>query len=166
MMSARRMKPCADFDLVDARRMHLVMDKGFYSEDNVDAVYKRRMHFLASIPFTASLSLDAVERHRNDEMISHRHYCCVLGDELYADTELMEWKGHRCHLHIYFDSLKAVLDEKKSSHRILIEYEEFCFGNTVKGKQKDYERFFMVKETPKRGRKVEYKKSLNSWGLP
>lgn len=143
-------------DLVDARRMHMVMDKGFYSEDNVDAMYKRRMRFLVGIPFTASLSLDALERHRNDEMVSCRHYCCVLGDELYADTELMKRKGHRCYLHIYFDSLKAALDEKKFSRRILTEYEELCSGNTAKGKQKDYERFFTVKEIPKRGRKVEY----------
>ena len=34
--------------------------------------------------------------------------------------------------------------------------EELGSGNTVKGNQKDYERFFTVKETPKRGRKVEY----------
>lgn len=143
-------------DLVDARRLHMVMDKGFYSEENVDAMFRRHMRFLAGIPFTTSLSLDAVERHRNDEMISYRHYCCVLGDELYADTEQMKWKGHRCYLHVYFDSLKAALDEKRFSHRILTEYEELCSGNTVKGNQKDYERFFTVKETPKRGRKVEY----------
>lgn len=29
-------------------------------------------------------------------------------------------------------------------------------GDTVKGHQKDYEMFFTIKETPKRGRKVEY----------
>lgn len=48
------------------------------------------------------------------------------------------------------------MDEKRFSHRILTEYEELCSGNTAKGNQKDYERFFTVKETPKRGRKVEY----------
>ncbi len=37
-----------------------------------------------------------------------------------------------------------------------MEYEELCSGSTVKEHQKDYERFFTVKETPKRGRKVEY----------
>ena len=143
-------------DLVDAKRLHMVMDKGFYSEDNVDALYKRHMRFLVGVPFTTSLSLDAVERHRNDEMVSYRHYCNVLGEELYADTELIKRKSHRCCLHIYYDSIKAALDEKKFSHRILTEYEELCSGSTVKEHQKDYERFFIVKETPKRGRKVEY----------
>ena len=89
-------------------------------------------------------------------MVSYRHYCNVLGEELYADTELIKWKGHRCYLHIYFDSIKSALDEKKFSHRILMEYEELSFGNTVKEHQKDYERFFIIKEMPKRGRKIEY----------
>ena len=57
---------------------------------------------------------------------------------------------------VYFDSIKAALDEKKFSHRILTEYEELCLGSPVKEHQKDYERFFIIKETPKRGRKVEY----------
>ena len=88
-------------DLVDIKRLHMVMDKGFYSEDNVEAMYRRHMRFLIGVPFTTSISLNAVERRRNDEMVSYRHYCNVLGEELYADTELIKWKGHRCYLHIY-----------------------------------------------------------------
>ncbi len=114
------------------------------------------MRFLVGVPYTTSLALDAVGRHRNDEMVYYRHYCNVLREELYADTELIKWKGHRCYLHIYFDSIRPALDEKKFSHRILTEYEELCLGSTLKEHQKDYERFFIVKETPKRGRKVEY----------
>ena len=59
-------------------------------------------------------------------------------------------------LHTYFDSIRSVLDEKKFSHRILMEYEELSSGNMVKEHQKDYKRFFIVREAPKRGRKVEY----------
>lgn len=62
------------------------------------------MRILVGVPFTTALSLDAVERRRNDEMISYRHYCSVLGDKLYADTETIKWMGHRCYPHIYFDS--------------------------------------------------------------
>lgn len=149
----------ARLDLIDVKRLHMVMDKGFYSKENVDAMYKRRIRFVVGVPFTASLARDAVERHRGDGMTSYRHYCNVLGDELYADSELYKWEGRRCYLHTYFDSLKAALDDKRFSHRVLMEYEELVSGNTCKAHQKDYERFFTVKETPKRGRKVEYNQS-------
>ena len=49
-------------------------------------------------------------------------------------------------VHLTIGGIKAALDEKKFSHRILMEYEELCSGSTVKEHQKDYERFFTVKE--------------------
>ncbi len=143
-------------DLIDAKRLHLVLDRGFYSEENVDAMYDRHIRFLIGVPFTTKLARDAAERHRNDEMTSYKHYCNVLGDELYADTESIKWKNHRCYLHTYFDSVKAALDEKKFGHKLLQEYEELVSGTHCKEHEKDYERFFIVSETPKRGRKVEY----------
>lgn len=69
-------------DLIDSKRLHMVMDKGFYSKDNVDAMYKRHMRFLVGVPFTTSLALEAVERHRNDEMTSYRHYYNILREEI------------------------------------------------------------------------------------
>ncbi len=119
--------------------------------------------FLVGVPFTTSFSLDAVERHRNDEMVSYRHYCNVFGDELYADTKLTKWEGHHCYLHIYFDSTRAALDEKKFSHQILTEYGELCSGSMVKEHRKDYERFFTVRETPKRGRKSDEGRSRKAF---
>ena len=63
-------------------------------------------------------------------------------------------------INVYFNSIRAALDEKKFSHRIRMEYEELCSGRMVKEHQKDYERFFTVKETPKRGRRVEYNQEV------
>lgn len=143
-------------DLIDVKRLHLVLDRGFYSEENVNAMYDRHIRFLLGVPFTTKLARDAADRHRNDEMTSYRHYCNVLGDELYADTESIKWNNHRCYLHTYFDSVKAALDEKKFGHKLLLEYEELTSGNLRKDHMKDYERFFIVTETPKRGRKVDY----------
>lgn len=63
-------------------------------------------------------------------------------------------------INVYFNSIRAALDEKKFSHRIRMEYEELCSGRMAKEHQKDYERFFTVKETPKRGRRVEYNQEV------
>ena len=60
------------------------------------------------------------------------------------------------YLHIYFDNVKAALDKKKFGHKIVMEYNELVSGQTIKEHEKDYEKFFIVKESSKRGRKVEY----------
>ena len=70
------------------------MDKGFYSETNLDAMYTSHKKFLVGVPFTTDLACRAVERHR-DSIRSHHNYCMVYGDELYAATESSKWKGHR-----------------------------------------------------------------------
>ncbi len=48
----------------------------------------------------------------------------INDDELYAVTESVKWKGDRCYLHIYYDSFKAALDEKKFDHLLYC-----CKGN-------------------------------------
>lgn len=142
--------------LVDIKCLHLVMDKGFYSEANIKALYARHVRFIIGVPFTTSLAKDAVDRHRNENMTSWQNYTEVLGNELFAVTEHILWEHHRMYLHIYFDPVKAALDDKKFGHKIRCEYQELVSGNLVKEHQRDYERFFFVKETPKRGRRVEY----------
>lgn len=143
-------------DLMDARQLHLVMDKGFYSGSNVDAMYARHVRFMIGVPFTCSLAREAVEKRRREDMISHRNYCMVMGDELYAQTELIKWNGHRCYVHTYFDSFRAEAENKKFNHKLLICYQELKEGKRVKKHETDYKKFFIVKETPKRGFKIEY----------
>ena len=62
-------------DLIDKRCLHMVMDKGFYSEKNIDDMYRKHMRFIVGVPFTTSLSVECVERHRNDDMTSYKNYC-------------------------------------------------------------------------------------------
>lgn len=147
-------------ELVDVKVLHLVMDKGFYSEANVLALYARHIRFVIGVPFTASLAKDAVERHRGGDMTSCTNYIEVLGDELFAVSEYITWNHHRMYLHTYFDPVKAAADEKKFGHKIRCEYQELVSGELVKEHQKDYERFFTVHETPVRGRKVEYNQAV------
>ena len=50
-------------ELINAGTLHYVMDKGFYSEKNIDAFYDRHLKFMVGVPFTASFAKDAVERY-------------------------------------------------------------------------------------------------------
>ena len=138
------------------RKLHLVMDKGFYSQANVNAMYDNHLRFMIGVPFTSSLARNSVTRHRGDEMISHKHYCTVMGDELYADTELSSWKGHRCYIHTYYDSYRAESENKKFNHILLMCYQELSDGKRIKCHEAEYKKYFHLKETPKRGLKVEY----------
>ena len=76
----------ANISVLGSQICHFVMDKGFYSEPNLDAMYASHKKFLIGVPFTVGFACKAVERHR-DSIRSHHNYCTVFGDELYAVTE-------------------------------------------------------------------------------
>ena len=77
-----------NLELINAGTLHYVMDKGFYSEKNIDTFYYKHLKFMVGVPFTASFAKDAVERYRED-IRNHHNYCQIMDDELYAVTELM-----------------------------------------------------------------------------
>lgn len=145
----------ANFKFLGARSVHLVMDKGFYSEPNIDALYESHYRFSVGVPFTASIATDAVEENRMG-MDSHEHFINIGEDDLYAVTKCIKWKGHRCYLHTYYDSLKAELENKKFTHRLLQCHDELASHNERPENQIFYDKYFFVRDFPKRERKVQY----------
>jgi transposase len=143
-------------DAIDAKRLHLVMDKGFYSEANIDEMYGKHIRFLVGAPFTVGYANELVKKARAEGMRSHENYRRVFEDEVYAKSELTNWKGHRFYTHVYFDSLKAELENRKFDRKLYDRFKELEEGNADDGQKAFYQKFFRVKETPKRGRRVEY----------
>ncbi len=145
----------ANMSFMEKASFHYVMDKGFYSGQNIDAFYAGHKKFIIGIPFTVDFACDVVEDLR-DTIRSHHNFCTVFGDELYAATKPMSWDGHRFYVHVYFDAFKAALDEKKFDHALYCCMEEILSGKRTAGHASYYEKFFYVKETPVRGIRAEY----------
>lgn len=141
--------------LIGSGSMNLVMDKGFYSADNINEMYAKGMKFIIGVPFTTSFAKEAVDELR-ENMDSHHNYCRIMEDELYATSQLVQWGRHRCYRHVYYDSLRAESEKKKFDHLVLCCYEELISGQRVKRHERYYNQFYIVKQTPKRGIKVSY----------
>lgn len=147
------------WDMLDSRIPHVVMDKGFYSEVNVETLYDKHIKFMIGVPFTVGFANEYVNKAREAGIFSNTNYRMIFDDEVYVTSELTDWKGHRCYVHVYYDSQKAEAESRKFDRLLYV-----CFQELLSGKRQDehkayYERFFSVKETPKRVRKVEYKQN-------
>lgn len=143
-------------DLIDARIIHMVMDKGFYSEANIDAMYGKHIKFIIGVPFTVGYANEMVNKARVEGIRSHMNYRRIFDDEIYVKSTISKWKGHRCYIHVYYDSLKAELENRKFDRLLYDCFLELECGTTVDAHKLHYKKFFHVRETPKRGRKVEY----------
>ena len=152
----------ADINFLNLGKVKLVMDRGFYSELNINALYQKHYKFLIA----AKTSLKFVKKKLDEirsTMISRPHYSSKYG--LYYDSYLMDWDysetkkrtgqvvkdTRRMYLHLYYNDQRAT-DDKIAFNKLLDRLEE----ELVSGKRnpehtKLYIKYYEVKETPVRG---------------
>lgn len=60
------------------RKLYCVMDRGFYSADNLRYVMNKGYRFLLALPVTLRCANELIDRHR-DEIVNRSEYCLSLG---------------------------------------------------------------------------------------
>jgi transposase len=145
------------FKALEMKSLCYVMDKGFYSKSNVDELLSSKSKFLLSVP----LSNKWVQRAIDDiyETIHGPEGYKKLDDEfLYVHTRLYPWgdKRRRCYLHLYYNA-RARAEKTDQFNEKLCTYKEELESNKLNNNhQWAYDAFFIIKTTPKRGKKVVF----------
>lgn len=160
----------ADMDFLGYNKIKLVMDRGFYSETNVNELYRKHMKFLIATKVSLNfvkLELDKVrESIRTWDNYSQKH-------GLYACSRTINWlytqerpykkdvitEERRMYMHIYFNIDKAVSDEKDFNEFLCTLQQEIESNNRYIGHEKQYLKYFDIKTTPVRGTKVTAKEN-------
>jgi transposase len=138
--------------------MHFVLDRGFYSKANIDELYKHNHKFTIAVPAGRKWVEQVMDEHI-ESIASPGKYLSLSKDEaLYADTTLYQWgeNNHRLYVHVYYNAEQAAENYDSFTRKLITLKEELESGNTIDKHEPLYERYFIVTETPKRGRKVEY----------
>lgn len=151
-----------DIDFLGMEKVKLVMDRGFYSEDNINALYHQHTKFLIGGKLSLKLIKGKLEEVRNS-MITRSHYSSA--HDIYTDSSMMTWQysevkkrsgevlseERRIYLHLYFNDQKS-LDDRKTFNRMLdMLEEELTSGKRIPEHEKQYSKYYEIHETPKRG---------------
>jgi transposase len=145
-------------DFLGANSMHFILDRGFYSEKNVDELLDRRHHFTMAVPAGRKWVESYIDRHY-ESIASPENYHQINDTEaLFAVTNLHKWgeNGRRTYLHVYYNAQQAARDFDKFTRKLLQYKQELESGNRIEAHEENYTRFFIVKETPKRGCKISF----------
>lgn len=139
----------------EIQSLQYVMNKGFYSKRNVDDLIVHRHKFTLSIPLNNKWLQKVI-----DEIHTHIHgprgYCKLDGEILYVHSRLYPWNQRRCYLHLYYNAHARAMALDQFNEE-LVEYKsELESGQLVAEHEEAYNKFFIVKSTPKRGRTVSY----------
>lgn len=143
------------FDKLEFPTVHLVMDRGFYSQNNIDMLCGIHQDFTIGIPVHLKWVQGKIDENR--ERIDCPYGLKTIdGEQIYTHTQLHSWgkDRRRCYLHFYFDPQKQV-DDRKAFDAVLLKWqEELQTDKRIPENEEYYERFFTVHKTPKRGIKV------------
>lgn len=155
----------ADIGFLGYDKIKLVMDRGFYSEANINDLYHNHLKFLIA----AKKSLKFVKAELDNMRDSIRTWTNYnQKHDLYACTTKIDWdysqerpykgdilKGkRRMYMHLYFNSERALEDEKNFNALLCRLQEELESGTTHPEHDRLYAKYFDTTTTPVRGTKV------------
>jgi len=155
----------ADIDFLGYDKIKLVMDRGFYSEANINDLYYHHLKFLIAAKKSLTFVKAELDNVR-DSIRTWTHY--NQKHDLYACTTKIDWdysrerpykgdvlKGkRRMYMHIYFNSERALEDEKSFNALLCRLQEELEGGTPLPEHDRLYAKYFTATATPVRGTKV------------
>ena len=158
----------ADIALLDFGKVKLVMDRGFYSAENINCLYQNHLKFLVSAKVSLKFIRMELDKIRNT-IRTRANYNSVY--HIYSHTAMISWnysqerpyKGdtieakRRMYLHIYFNGEKALEHENNFNAMLDMLEEELNSGSRKAEHEKQYAKYFNISTTPVRGTKVTVK---------
>ena len=156
-----------DVSFLELSRLDLVMDRGFYSEKNINDIMKHHHKFLIG----CRTNLKLVRKNLDEALgtfVSRPNYNSEL--HLYVRSFPEEWDytedkprsgeivkdKRRIYLHIYYNDQHCT-DERIRFNNMLDRYEgELRSGHKNPEHQAAYDKYFIVNETPVRGISISY----------
>jgi transposase len=137
-------------------KLFFILDRGFYSEKNVDALLAKRYRFVLMVRTDRIWVRDIIDKYY-DQAASPDKYRQTGEDEvLYTVSHLHKWGGRRCYVHLYYNATRAAEDFDKLNKKLVACKDELERDDLDSAHQELYKRFFIIKRTPKRGLSVSY----------
>ena len=162
-----------DMDAYGFEKVKLVMDRGFYSEANVNYLYKDHRRFLMATKTSLKWVRNEIEKVKGS-INSWKNY--IEQYNLHVHTSTVKWnykqnrplkkdtlKEHRrMYLHIYFNHETKMNDKVKLHRKIVKLKKEIESGKMNSKHEKQYAKYFNIKTTPRKGIAVTVKEDVVS----
>jgi transposase len=154
-----------ELDLFGHRKIKVVMDRGFYSEDNINSLYKERVKFLVGVKTSCKTARDAIESVRD----SIRHFSCYDDiQDIYGATMCAEWdyserrpykkdiikEKRRLYIQVYYSIEKAADSERTFNKKLSRTKAELMDDKRSEGCREAHAKYFDKTSTPARGVRV------------
>ncbi len=145
-------------DFLGAAPMHLILDRGFYSESNIQELLDKHYHFTIAVPSSRKW-VQTIMDHHYESIISPNNYRQIDDSEsLHVVSQLRYWgeNRRRSYLHLYYNAHRAAIEFDRFTRELLTYKQEVESQKRNKDHEESYARFLIIRETPKRGLSVSF----------
>ncbi len=139
-------------DKLSFPKVHMILGRGFWSQENIDKLAKGGCHFTVGVQCHLKLIREEIDRSRN-QIDGPEGLRWMDQEAIYDHSRLLSWQDsrRRCYLHLCFDPEKMAEDYPLFDTNLLIYRDELEQSRQVPEHEEVYQRFFVCHETPKRG---------------
>jgi hypothetical protein len=155
----------AEFNVMGYKKVSVLLDRGFYSRENINLLFKNHQKFIIGVKLNLNYVKETLEEERENLQL-WSNLQPQFG--VYGLCRTIQWeyeqerpnKGdvlsskRRAYLHLFYNGEKAAKDQAEMNDYLTILYNDLVNNTREESRMKDYDRFFTVTSTPKRGRKV------------
>jgi transposase len=155
-------KTLADIDFLNFSKVKLVMDRGFYSEANVNTLYQKHYKFVMAVRIGLKLVQKYLKPVR-ESMLTRVNYSSR--DGLYGYSQTIIWpyienksrsgqvvkSEKRLYLHLYYNARRTSDDQIAFNKMLDVLEEELLTNQLNAANESRYVRYYEVNKTPKRG---------------
>ncbi len=132
----------ADNEFINGKRTRYVMDRGFYSAENLNYLVQNGYRFVIALPGSLKYCKELICKHRN-ELVNHSE--CMLGQGLpYGKAYEVNELGFRMKVHLYYDPQKALRESEALYELIQRQENDLRSMEEPPEKRLHYDRFFFI----------------------
>lgn len=131
-----------DNELIGLKGTKYVMDRGFFTADNLRIMTEAGTRFIISVPNSSLFARELIDKYRN-QIVNRSE--CRLGKNLpYAKSVIREDFGMRVKAHIYYNPAKAAAEEEILFDKI--EKREHALSEMIEPPARNlhYDRYFKI----------------------
>ncbi len=157
-----------DVDFLKLDKLKLVMDRGFYSEKNINDLMKHHHKFLIGVRLSLKKVGTLLDKVRPD-FVTRFNYNSEL--KLYVKSFTEKWDyteekprsgevvsdKRRIYLHFYYNDQKATDDKARFNAKLDRLENNLIEGDPDPADEKLYQKYFTINETPVRGKTYSFK---------
>lgn len=145
-------------DFLGAGPLHLILDRGFYSESNIADLFDKRYHFTIAVRSGLKWVQSVIDLHYESIALPGNYRQINDSEAIYAVTDLRSWgeNRRRAYLHVYYNAQQAAEEFDRFTRELLAYKQEVESGNRKKDNEESYAQFLRISDTPKRGLRVTF----------